>query len=108
MTVQVQYFLQAYMDEQYNPGSPEEADYILLVDTHREEDEPHGDIRLFKGVSVVTLNDAKTGKVLMNIGTRKDGAYGIITVYGNAYYQDPRLEGLWNDTSAPVLFPEKK
>ena len=108
VTVKIQYFLQAYMDEQYNPGSPEEADYILLVDTHWEEDEPHGDIRLFKGVSVVTLNDAKTGKVLMNIGTRKDGAYGMITVYGNAYYQDPRLEGLWNDTIAPALFPEKK
>ncbi len=108
VTVGIQYYLQANMDEQYNPGSPEEADYILLVDTHWEEDEPHGNIRLFKGVSVVTLNDAKTGKVLMNVGTRRDGAYGMIMVYGNAYYQSPRLEGLWNDTIVPALFPEKK
>ena len=107
VTVEIQYFLQACMDEQYNPGTPEDADWILLVDTHWEEGDPHGNIRLFKAMSVVTLNDAKTGKAVMNVCTRKDGAYGMITVYGNSYYQKPRLEGLWKEI-APVLFPGTK
>ena len=103
VTSGIQYYLQACMDGSRTPQSPEDADYILLVDTHWVDGGTHGDIALFDGVSVVTLNDAKTGEVVMDITTRKDSPYGMITVRGNSYYQQPRMDSLWNYTLKDVL-----
>ncbi len=86
----IDYMLESAFPAERIPASDKNADYILFLRTEWTEAGKSNDIQLYDAHTAVTLHDAKTGALIIDLGTQIDGLKGMTMVSGNSYHQGVR------------------
>jgi len=100
----IDYMLESAFPAERIPASAESADLILLMKTEWEEAGKSNSIQLYDAHTAVTLHDAKTGDMIINLGTQIDGLKGVTMVSGDRYHQGVRRGDILNMVNEK-LFP---
>ena len=82
----ISYSIESILPPENLPGTPEEADQIIYVDSSWVYSGMNNGIKIYDSVSSIALYDAKTMEKIGDIGSTSKTLSGFVMVSGDSYY----------------------
>ena len=82
----ISYSMESVLPTENLPGTPEEADQIIYVDSSWIYSGMNNGIKIYDSVSSIALYDAKTMEKIGDIGSASKTLSGFVMVSGDSYY----------------------